>query len=140
MSKVDVVEILKKSDALLEGHFLLSSGKHSNRYVQCAKVLRFPEYAEQVLSTVVEQIKDLDIDLVGYEEINNRIKRAFDIFLKEEGDKYFNKLWKICEKYHNYGNFSFIYDREGLLELKDSPSDKGEDVFNKLLDRRVIVK
>ena len=64
MSKVDVVEILKKSDALLEGHFLLSSGKHSNRYVQCAKVLRFPQYAEQVLSTVVEQIKDLDIDLV----------------------------------------------------------------------------
>ena len=62
MSKVDVVEILKKSDALLEGHFLLSSGKHSNRYVQCAKVLRFPQYAEQVLSTVVEQIKDLDID------------------------------------------------------------------------------
>ena len=58
MSKVDVVEILKKSDALLEGHFLLSSGKHSNRYVQCAKVLRFPQYAEQVLSTVVEQIKD----------------------------------------------------------------------------------
>ena len=64
MSKVDVVEILKKSDALLEGHFLLSSGKHSNRYVQCAKVLRFPEYAKQVLSTVVEQIKDLDIDLI----------------------------------------------------------------------------
>ena len=64
MSKFDVVEILNKSDALLEGHFLLSSGKHSNRYVQCAKVLRFPQYAEQVLSTVVEQIKDLDIDLV----------------------------------------------------------------------------
>lgn len=64
MSKVDVIDILKKSDALLEGHFLLSSGKHSNRYIQCAKVLRFPQYAEAVLSTVVEQIKDLDIDLV----------------------------------------------------------------------------
>ena len=64
MSKVDVVEILKKSDALLEGHFLLSSGKHSNRYVQCAKVLRYPEYAAEVLSTVVDKIKDLDIDLV----------------------------------------------------------------------------
>ncbi|GAA3644942.1 orotate phosphoribosyltransferase [Asaccharospora irregularis] len=64
MSKVDVIDILKKSDALLEGHFLLSSGKHSNRYVQCAKVLRFPEYAEKVLRTVVEQIKDLNIDLV----------------------------------------------------------------------------
>lgn len=57
-------EILRKSDALLEGHFLLSSGKHSNKYVQCAKVLRFPKYAEIVLSTVVKQIKDLDIDLV----------------------------------------------------------------------------
>ena len=64
MSKVDIVDILKKSDALLEGHFLLSSGKHSNRYIQCAKVLRFPQYAEAVLSTVVDQIKDLDIDLV----------------------------------------------------------------------------
>jgi orotate phosphoribosyltransferase len=64
MSKVDVIDILKKSDALLEGHFLLSSGKHSNRYIQCAKVLRFPQYAEAVLSTVVEQIKDLNIDLV----------------------------------------------------------------------------
>ncbi|MGL5712840.1 MAG: orotate phosphoribosyltransferase [Paraclostridium sp.] len=64
MSKIDVVEILKDCDALLEGHFLLSSGKHSNRYVQCAKVLRFPDQAAKVLSTVVEQIKDLDIDLV----------------------------------------------------------------------------
>jgi orotate phosphoribosyltransferase len=64
MSKIDVVEILKDCDALLEGHFLLSSGKHSNRYVQCAKVLRFPDKAAEVLSTVVEQINDLDIDLV----------------------------------------------------------------------------
>lgn len=64
MNNVNVIEVLKKSDALLEGHFLLSSGKHSNRYVQCAKVLRFPQYAEQVLSVVVDKIKDLDIDLV----------------------------------------------------------------------------
>lgn len=64
MKNENIIDILKKSDALLEGHFLLSSGKHSNRYVQCAKVLRYPEYAQQVLSTVVEQIKDLDIDLI----------------------------------------------------------------------------
>ena len=64
MSKVNVIEILKECDALLEGHFLLSSGKHSNRYVQCAKVLRYPDQAEKVLSVVVEKIKNLDIDLV----------------------------------------------------------------------------
>lgn len=64
MNKETVIEILKKSDALLEGHFLLSSGKHSNRYVQCAKVLRYPKYAEIILSYVVEKVKDLDIDIV----------------------------------------------------------------------------
>lgn len=63
-NKIDVIEILKECDALLEGHFLLSSGKHSNRYVQCAKVLRFPDKAEKILSLVVEKIRDLDIDLV----------------------------------------------------------------------------
>lgn len=63
-NKIDVIEILKECDALLEGHFLLSSGKHSNRYVQCAKVLRFPDKAEKILNLVVEKIKDLDIDLV----------------------------------------------------------------------------
>lgn len=64
MSNVNIVEILKECDALLEGHFLLSSGKHSNRYVQCAKVLRFPKQAAKVLSIVVDKVKDLDIDLV----------------------------------------------------------------------------
>ena len=39
---MDVVEILKECDALLEGHFLLSSGKHSNKYCQCAKLLQYP--------------------------------------------------------------------------------------------------
>lgn len=64
MSNIDVIEILKECDALLEGHFLLSSGKHSNRYVQCAKVLRYPDQAAKVLNLVVDKIKDLDIDLV----------------------------------------------------------------------------
>ncbi|WKY46281.1 orotate phosphoribosyltransferase [Eubacteriaceae bacterium ES3] len=60
----DILEILKETDAFLEGHFLLSSGKHSDQYVQCAKVLRFPNQAEKVLKPVVEQLKDLQIDKV----------------------------------------------------------------------------
>lgn len=59
-----VIELLKQSDALLEGHFLLSSGKHSDRYVQCAKLLQYPDKAEKALSLVVDQVKDLDIDIV----------------------------------------------------------------------------
>lgn len=64
-------------------------------------------------------------------------------FDKEElpgEDKYFNKLYGICKKYGQYCNFSFIYDREELLGLKDSPTDRGEEIFTKLLEKRVRVK
>ncbi|MFT7664605.1 MAG: orotate phosphoribosyltransferase [Planctomycetota bacterium] len=43
-----VLELLRNSEALLEGHFELSSGKHSDRYFQCAKVLQYPEYAQEL--------------------------------------------------------------------------------------------
>ena len=64
-------------------------------------------------------------------------------FDKEElpgEEKYFYKLYEICKKYGQYCNFSFIYDREGLLNLKESPTDRGEEVFKKLLEKRVRVK
>lgn len=53
---------------------------------------------------------------------------------------YFNKLYNLCNKYKVYSNFSFIYDKEKLLRLKDSPSDRGEEVFLKLLEKRVRVE
>lgn len=59
-----MINILRESQALLEGHFLLTSGKHSNRYVQCAKVLRYPDKAEAILKPVAEKLKEMDIDLL----------------------------------------------------------------------------
>lgn len=58
----------------------------------------------------------------------------------EDGNKYFDKLYTMCEKYKNYANFSFIFDRKGLLGLKDSPVDRGVDIYKKLYESRVIVK
>ena len=55
-------------------------------------------------------------------------------------DKYFYKLWDMCSKYKLYTNMSFIYAREHLLNLKDSPFDRGRNIFNKLLEKRVKVK
>ena len=55
-------------------------------------------------------------------------------------DKYFYKLWDMYTKYKLYSNLSFIYDRENLLNLKDSPFDRGRNIFNKLLEKRVKVK
>lgn len=53
--------------------------------------------------------------------------------------KYFDKLYANCSKYMQYANFSFIYDRGNLLKLKESPFDKGEDIFLQLLKQRVKV-
>jgi orotate phosphoribosyltransferase len=59
-----VIDTLKESEALLEGHFLLSSGRHSDRYCQCAKLLQYPDKAEKVLKIVADKLKDVDFDLV----------------------------------------------------------------------------
>ncbi len=61
---INVVDILKECDALLEGHFLLSSGKHSNKYCQCAKLMQYPDKTEKVISIVAEKVKDLGIDVI----------------------------------------------------------------------------
>ena len=55
------LELLKKSNALLEGHFLLSSGKHSDRYIQCAKLIAHPNYCEEVAKIIAEKIKENSI-------------------------------------------------------------------------------
>lgn len=60
---------------------------------------------------------------------------------EEEGEtKYFDKLYALCKKYNQYCQFSFIYDRFGILNMKDSPSDHGEEIFKKLLEKRVRVR
>jgi len=51
------LDILKKTNALLEGHFILSSGLHSSKYIQCAKLLSFPSRAEKICKSLSNKIK-----------------------------------------------------------------------------------
>ena len=51
------LDILKKTRALLEGHFILSSGLHSSKYIQCAKLLSFPSKAEKICKSLAYKIK-----------------------------------------------------------------------------------
>ena len=60
----DVIKIFKSTEALLEGHFLLTSGRHSNQYFQCAKVLQYPEYTSQICSLIANHFKNHEIDTV----------------------------------------------------------------------------
>ena len=51
------LDILKKTDALIEGHFILSSGLHSSKYIQCAKLLSYPHLAEKICKSLATKIK-----------------------------------------------------------------------------------
>ena len=51
------LDILRKTNALLEGHFVLSSGLHSSKYIQCAKLLSFPHEAEKICKSLARKIK-----------------------------------------------------------------------------------
>ena len=79
LSRKKSLDILKKTNALLEGHFVLSSGLHSSKYIQCAKLLSYPHKAELICKSLAKKIKkkfkNLDLILapavggivIGYE-------------------------------------------------------------------------
>ena len=79
LSLKNSLKVLKKTNALLEGHFILSSGLHSAQYVQCAKLLSYPKLSEKFIkslaSKIKKKIKKIDIVLspamggiiIGYE-------------------------------------------------------------------------
>ena len=92
------LDILKKTDALLEGHFILSSGLHSSKYIQCAKLLSFPSKAEKICKSlsnqIKKQIKQIDLILapamggiiIGY-EIGRLLKKE-TIFCERVNGKF----------------------------------------------------
>lgn len=61
---MELLELFKKSEAVLEGHFLLSSGKHSQKYVQCEKLMQYPDRAEKVVAAVADKVGELEIDVI----------------------------------------------------------------------------
>ena len=67
LSLKDSLAVLKKTKALLEGHFVLSSGLHSPQYVQCAKLLSYPkkskEFCKSLSTKIKKKFKKIDIIL-----------------------------------------------------------------------------
>ena len=64
IKKEKALEIFEKTEALLNGHFLLTSGLHSPQYFQCAKVLQYPSYTELFCLEIVKNFKGEHIDCV----------------------------------------------------------------------------
>ncbi len=59
-----ILEMFRESGALLEGHFRLTSGLHSNQYFQCAKVLQYPKFCETLCAAIAAQFRNARIDVV----------------------------------------------------------------------------
>jgi len=64
MTNEEVIDVFRKTGALLEGHFILTSGYHSPHYFQCAKVLQYPEYNQLFSKTIADHFCSKKIDLV----------------------------------------------------------------------------
>ena len=64
MTSQEVLDIYKKTGALLTGHFLLSSGLHSEQYLQSALVLQQPDIATRLCAALAENFKDSNIEVV----------------------------------------------------------------------------
>ena len=60
----EALEILKSCDAFLEGHFLLSSGRHSSAYCQMAYLQQYPDRCAEVMKTVADKVKEMDVDVI----------------------------------------------------------------------------
>jgi orotate phosphoribosyltransferase len=64
MTKQEILQILKDSGALLEGHFILTSGLHSGQYIEKFRILEHPRYTEMLCKEIAEQYKGLNITAV----------------------------------------------------------------------------
>ena len=87
------LDILKKTDALLEGHFVLSSGLHSSKYIQCAKLLSYPNLAQKICKSLANKIKR------KYRKIDLILAPAMGgVIIGYEIGKLLNKETIFCER------------------------------------------
>jgi len=106
LSLKDSLAVLKKTEALKEGHFILSSGLHSSQYVQCAKLLSHPKYANKLCKSLSSKIrknfKKIDMILapamggivIGY-EIGRLLKKETIFCERIKGKFYLRRGFKI---------------------------------------------
>src|SRR5467141_1751223 len=84
MTRDELIDLFRRSGALLDGHFRLSSGLHSSGYLQCALVLQHPRYAEALGRAIADRTRDLRATLVlssalGGVVIGHEVARALGV-------------------------------------------------------------
>ena len=119
LSLKDSLAVLKKTNALLEGHFVLSSGLHSSKYVQCAKLLSFPHLANKICKSLSKKVKK------NFKKIDLILTPAMGgVIIGYEIGKLLKKETIFCERVS--GNFTL---RRGFLIKKNTRVLIVEDVI-----------
>ena len=104
MNRSEIINVFKDTDALLDGHFILTSGRHSSSYFQCARVLQHPQYLTQFAEMIAEHFNKEKIDAVISPAIGGvvlgtevgRILNARTIFAeRKDGDMCIRRGFKI---------------------------------------------
>ena len=119
LSLKDSLAVLKRTNALLEGHFVLSSGLDSSKYVQCSKLLSFPHFANEFCISLSKKIKK------NFKKIDLILSPAMGgIIIGYEIGKLLKKETIFCER--DSGNFIL---RRGFLIKKNTRVLIVEDVI-----------
>lgn len=95
MNQVEIFELLKRSGVIMEGHFLLTSGRHSDRFLQCSKLLQYPEHAAAVCRMMASPFINRGIETVigpamGGVILSYEMARAFGaraVYAEKEGER-----------------------------------------------------
>ena len=122
----------RKSAIIVEGEksVLLDDGyydKYSNAVACCGSKIN--KYQVSLLT-----------DILGVNEIIVAFDKEYTDWRSEQAYKYRMKIESMCKKYQGQAEFSYIWDIDNLLEEKDSPLDKGKQVFEKLYRNRIKVR
>ncbi len=131
----------------------LNNSKNSIKYFKKAIVFE-GEKSPLLYASYFGEENDVSVATCGNNLLNYQVQLllslgveeiivAYDKQFKEEGDvewvRLKNNLTNIHLKYGSYAQISYLFDRENLLDYKDSPIDKGRDIFLKLFNERVII-
>lgn len=102
MNREEILAEFEAAEAILKGHFILSSGRHSDTYLQCARVLMEPKRAQKLVAALVEKIKTkidvTSIDIVAAPAMGGLI-------VGYEVARQLNKPYIFCERVE--GEFTF---------------------------------
>lgn len=143
----EVWHILKDTGAILSGHFQLSSGIHSDGYVQCARMLQHPYYADRVLELVAEKLKDLDIEIavgpalggiiVAY-ELGRQLHKKAMFAERKDGLMQFRRGFVIKPGEKVLITEDVVTTGKSTLEVKELVEKSGADVVGVacIVDRR----